>query len=242
MIIGGLVKFSLNDYPGKTSAVIFTRGCNFRCRYCHNPELVLPEKYAPEIPLSQIYSFLESRKGKLDAVCITGGEPTQHSDLPEMLKKIKEMGFLLKLDTNGSRPEMLETIIKPARHASQGDAGGEGNINYIAMDIKAPFEDYEKITGVPIAVEKLKKSINLIINSGLSHEFRTTIVKSLTSFDDLRKIAESIKGADNYFLQRFVPAVKLNDQSFINEVYYSEKELKALTAELASFVKHCGVR
>jgi pyruvate formate lyase activating enzyme len=241
MIIGGLVKFSLNDYPGKTSAVIFTQGCNFRCRYCHNPELVLPEKYGNQIPLAEVYSFLQSRKGQLDAVCVTGGEPTQHSDLPKVLKEIKEMGFLVKLDTNGSRPDMIEEMIKPARHASQGDAGGENIVDYIAMDIKTPFEDYKKITGVPIDTEKLKKSVNLIINSGLPHEFRTTIVKSLTSFDDLRKIAESIKGADNYFLQKFVSS-KLNDPSLVNEVSYSEEELKELAAGLSIFVKHCGVR
>jgi pyruvate formate lyase activating enzyme len=229
MVIGGLVKFSLNDYPGKTSAVVFTRGCNFRCRYCHNPELVLPEKYISEIPLDEVYSFLESRKNKLEAVCITGGEPTQHLDLKEMLQKIKKMGFFVKLDTNGSRPEIIEEIIK-----------GEC-IDYIAMDIKAPFEDYMKITGVQIDSEKLKKSIELIINSGLPHEFRTTIVKTLTSFDDLRKIAQSIKGADNYFLQKFVSS-KLNDPSLINEVSYSERELNELANEFSSFVKHCGVR
>jgi pyruvate formate lyase activating enzyme len=215
MIVGGLEKFSLNDYPGQTAAVIFTRGCNFRCRYCHNPELVLPEKYDVEIPL---------------AVCITGGEPTQHSDLAEMIKKIKEMGFLVKLDTNGSRPKILEEIIK------------KGNIDYIAMDIKAPFEDYKKITGVAVDVEKLKKSVSLIINSGLPHEFRTTVVKSLTSFDDLRKIVENIKGADNYFLQKFVPAPKLNDQAFATATSYSDEELNSLASELSLLVKHCGVR
>lgn len=230
MIIGGLVKFSLNDYPGKTSAVIFTRGCNFRCHYCHNPELVLSEKYASEIPLVEIFSFLKSRINQLDAVVVTGGEPTQHADLSEIIKKIRKMGFLVKIDTNGSRPEMLEALIK------------ESNIDYVAMDIKAPFENYEKITGVPISPEKLKKSISLIINSGLNHEFRTTIVKSLTNFDDLRKIAENIRGAENYFLQRFVSAAKLNDPSFENEVSYSEKELEKLAAELMAFVRYCGVR
>ncbi len=125
MTIGGFEKFSLNDYPGKTAAVIFTQGCNFRCRYCHNPELVLPEKYAKAIPLDEVYKFLESRTGKLDAVCITGGEPTQHADLGEVIKKIKKMGFLVKLDTNGSRPEMLEEIIK------------EGNVDYIRHGYKS---------------------------------------------------------------------------------------------------------
>jgi pyruvate formate lyase activating enzyme len=229
MIIGGLVKFSLNDYPGKTSAVIFTRGCNFRCSYCHNPELVLPEKYAPEISLEEVYKFLESRQGKLDAVCITGGEPTQHLDLSEMLKKIKSMGFLVKLDTNGSRPEALEAIIKA------------GDTDYIAMDIKAPFEKYKNVSRVPLDILKIKKSVDLILKSGLPHEFRTTVVKTLTSFDDLKKIAESIKGADNYFIQKFVPT-KLNDPTLMNEVSYSDEELKTLASEFSSFVKHCGVR
>ena len=230
MIIGGLVKFSLNDYPGKSSAIVFTRGCNFRCRFCHNPELVLPEKYGDEIPLEKIYDFLKSRVNKLEAVTVSGGEPSNHSDLPKFLEKIKKMGFFVKLDTNGTRPEMIEKILK------------EGNADYIAMDIKAPFGDYKKITGVPVAPEKLEKSVSLIINSGLPHEFRTTVAKSLTSFDDLRKIAESIKGADNYFIQRFVPAPKLNDQSLSKETSYSEEELKNLAAEFSGLIKHCGVR
>ena len=191
--------------------------------------MVIPEKYSAEIPLAEVFSFLESRVGKLDTVCITGGEPTQHTDLAEMLKKIKGMGFLVKLDTNGSRPEMLEKIIK------------EGNVDYVAMDVKAPFENYKKITGVAVNVEKLKKSISLIINSGLPHEFRTTVVKSLTSFDDLRKIAQSIKGANNYFIQRFVSS-KLNDPSLMSEVSYTEEELKVLVSEFTAFVKHCGAR
>lgn len=230
MIIGGFVKFSLNDYPGKTSAVIFTRGCNFRCSYCHNPELVLPEKYGPEISSDGVFEFLESRKDKLDAVTITGGEPTQHSDLPLMIKKIKSMGFLVKLDTNGSMPEQLEKIIK------------DGYLDYIAMDIKAPFEKYEEVSRVPLDTKKIEKSISLIMKSGIPYEFRTTVVKSLTSFDDLRKIAESIKGADNYFIQKFIPARKLNDALFTSETSYSDEELGALVAEFSGFVKHCSVR
>lgn len=229
MIIGGLQKFSLIDYPGKTCAIIFTRGCNFRCRYCHNPELVIPEKYAPEIPLSQIYDFLESRRGKLDAVSITGGEPTQHSNLIEVMKIIKNLGFLVKLDSNGSRPEVFEKIID------------EKLADYLAMDIKAPLEDYSKIMGWPMPVEKLKKSIELIMNSGIDYEFRTTIVKSLTSKDDLRKIVKTIQGAKKYFLQKFIPT-KLNDPSFMEEALYSDEELKKLALELVAYIKHSDVR
>jgi pyruvate formate lyase activating enzyme len=229
MIIGGLQKFSLIDYPGKTCAIIFTRGCNFRCRYCHNPELVIPQKYTPEIPLSQIYDFLQSRRNKLDAVSITGGEPTLHLDLIEMIKKIKKMGYLVKLDSQGSRPEILEIIISNIM------------VDYFAMDVKAPLEDYSKIMGWQVSPEKLKRSINLIMNSGIEYEFRTTIVRSLTSKDDLRKIAQTIKGAEKYYLQRFIPT-KLNDPSLIKESSYTDDELKALAKELKKYVKKCDVR
>jgi pyruvate formate lyase activating enzyme len=229
MIIGGLQKFSLIDYPGKICAIIFTRGCNFRCKYCHNPELVIPEKYAPEIPVSQIYDFLESRRGKLDAVCITGGEPTHHADLLKMIEKIKKMGFLVKLDSNGNRPEVLKKLIDKKL------------VDYFAMDIKAPLDEYLKITGWQIPVEIIKKSIELIMNSSVGYEFRTTIVKSLTSKDDLRKIVQTIRGAENYYLQRFIPT-KLNDQSLMKEISYSIEELQELAQELKIYVNNCKVR
>ncbi len=229
MIIGGLQKFSLIDYPGKTSAIIFTLGCNFRCRYCHNPELIIPEKYALEIPLSEIYNFLESRRGKLDAVCITGGEPTQHADLPEMIEKIKAMGFLVKLDSNGSNPEMLKNLID------------KNLVDYIAMDIKAPLEDYSKITGRKVPVEKLKESIGLIMKSGIGYEFRTTAVKFLTSEDDLEKIARTITGAKNYYLQKFILA-KSCDSALAGKSQYQDGELAAIAKKLEKYVKNCRAR
>jgi len=229
MIIGGFQKFSLIDYPGKTCAIIFTRGCNFRCHYCHNPELVVPKQYAPEIPVKSIFESLEARRGKLDAVSITGGEPTQHTDLIEFIKKIKDMGFLIKLDSNGSRPEFLESIIKRKL------------VNYLAMDVKAPLEDYAKIMDWQVPVEKLQDSIRLIMDSGIDYEFRTTIVKSLTSKEDLRKIVQTIKGAKRYFLQRFLPS-KLVDDRFNKEDSYSIEELEELVKEFKQDVKFCGVR
>ncbi len=229
MVIGGFQKFSLIDYPGKTSAIIFTCGCNFRCRYCHNPELVIPEQYAPEIPLASIFDFLETRKGKLDAVSITGGEPTQHADLIEMIKKIKDMGFLVKLDSNGSRPEVLKNIID------------QKLVDYLAMDVKAPLKDYVKIMCWQVPAEKLQQSITLVMNSGIDYEFRTTIVKSFTSKDDLREIAKTIKGAKKYFLQKFIPS-KLVDSRCNEEVSYNDEELGALTQELMDYVVFCGVR
>jgi len=230
MTIGGLVKFSLIDYPGKSCAVIFTRGCNFRCPFCHNPELVLPEKYSPEIPVSEVLDFLKSREGKLDAVTITGGEPTMHSDLPDFIKKLKDMSFFVKLDSNGSNPEMLKNLIE------------QKLVDYIAMDVKSTFENYEKAAGVPVDIDKIKKSINLIKNSGLSHEFRTTVVRSIVSLDDLKKIAENVRGAQNYFLQKFIFAGKLNDENFKEEISYSDEELQKIIDEISTFVEHCGIR
>lgn len=229
MIIGGLQKFSLIDYPGKTSAIIFTTGCNFRCKYCHNPELVIPEQYVDSLSTEGVYDFLESRRGKLDAVCITGGEPTQHEDLRDMIERVKEMGFLVKLDSNGSRPEVLQEFIDSQI------------IDYIAMDIKAPLGDYSKIMGWKIPTEKLQKSIDIIMNSGISYEFRTTIVKSLTSKDDLRKIAETVAGAENYYLQKFIPT-KLVDSTLNKDISYTEDELKELAVELKKYVVNCSVR
>lgn len=229
MIIGGLQKFSLIDYPGKISAIIFTMGCNFRCAYCHNPELVIPARYTTEISFSEVFDFLDSRRGKLEAVCITGGEPTQHSGLLEMIKKIKNMGFLVKLDSNGSRPELLKELLDKKM------------IDYVAMDIKAPFEKYSKITGCHVFVEKIKRSIDIIMSSSIEYEFRTTIVKSLTSKDDLRKIAKTISGADNYYLQKFI-STKLVNSNLSKEVSYSENELEELAIELKKYVKNCNVR
>lgn len=135
MQIGGLQKFSLLDYPGKISAVVFTQGCNFRCPYCHNPELVDPARYQECLPEEEIFSFLETRRGKLEAVTVTGGEPTLQKSLAPFLRRIKDMGFLVKLDTNGSRPDVLEELLR------------QKLIDYIAMDIKAPLEKYEAVTG-----------------------------------------------------------------------------------------------
>ncbi len=229
MRIGGLQKFSLIDYPGKTCAIIFTQGCNFCCRYCHNPELVLPNQYTEPIPEKKIIQFLTSRQGQLDAVTITGGEPTLHSDLIAFIKQVKNLGFLIKLDSNGTNAQVIQQLIE------------QKLVDYLAMDIKAPLEKYEKIVGSAVSVEKIKTSINLIINSGINHEFRTTIVKSLTSFDDLTQIAQTITGAKQYFLQRFIPS-KLIDDKLVTEESYTQQELEKLAKKLKKYVKNCGVR
>jgi pyruvate formate lyase activating enzyme len=232
MIIGGLQKFSLIDFPGKTCAIIFTQGCNFRCRYCHNPEICHLSKNQKTIPLDGVYGFLKSKVGKLDAVTITGGEPTIHSDLTKMIKKIKKMGFLVKLDTNGSNPDILRTIIK------------EKLVDYIAMDVKAPLnkDKYAKIMGWAISPNILRESIKIIIDSQIHHEFRTTIVKSLTTKKDLCEIAKTIKGAENYYLQKFIPSQKIYDKKLLNDTSYSDSDLQRLADEFLKFVKNCEVR
>jgi len=229
MIIGGFQKFSLIDYPGKICAIVFTQGCNFRCPYCHNPELVDPKLFLPPIPEEEIFSFLEKRRGKLDAVEITGGEPTLHSDLLEFIGKIKNMGFLVKLDSNGTNPDVIEKAIRNKL------------VDYLAMDVKAPLDKYRETTGVDVDVDKIKRNIELIMNSGVDYEFRTTIVKSLLSREDILKIGELIKGAKLYILQKFVPSKTLNPK-FLDEDTYTDEEFEQLKIKMEKYVDRCIVR
>ncbi|EKD58805.1 MAG: hypothetical protein ACD_56C00048G0006 [uncultured bacterium] len=192
MRIGGIQKLTLIDYPGVIATTIFTVGCSFRCGFCHNPELVLPEKF-PEMNEmeKEFFEHLEKRKGKLEGVCITGGEPTIQPDIVEFIRKIKEMGYLVKLDSNGSNPNVLEKIIQ------------EGLADYIAMDIKSSPEKYSQVVGLKVDVEKIKKSVKMIMESGLPYEFRTTVVPGVHSEKDFDEIADWIKGAKSYYLQEY---------------------------------------
>jgi pyruvate formate lyase activating enzyme len=191
MVIGGLQKFSLSDFPGTISAIIFSRGCNFRCPYCHNPELVDPTRFADPLPLDEVRNFLLSRRGQLQGVVVTGGEPTIHPDLPAFLAEIKSMGFAVKLDTNGTNPGMLQRL------------AADGLVDYIAMDIKAPLAVYAATVRSPVDETDLLLSIELIRRSGLAHEFRTTFVESLLSADDVLGIAQLAKGCQKLVLQSF---------------------------------------
>ncbi len=229
MILGGFQRFSLIDYPGKICAIVFTQGCNFRCPYCHNPELVDLEKFSKSFSEKEICSFLEKRKGKLDAVSITGGEPTLQKDLIKFLKKIKDMNYLVKLDSNGTNPDVIKEAIKL------------NLVDYLAMDIKAPLEKYKNITGVDVDTTKIKKSIDLIMNSGMDYEFRTTVVKSQLSKDDIREIGKLIKGAKLYILQKFFPSKTLNPE-FLDETTYGDEEFEQLKKEMEKYVGKCDVR
>lgn len=195
MRIGGLQKFSFIDFPNKTAAIVFTQGCNFKCSYCHNPELVYPNMYQLPIPEEQVFAFLESRRNQLDAVVITGGEPTLQSDLIEFIKKVKAMGFLVKLDTNGSNPKVLEQIIN------------QKLVDFIAMDIKAPFDKYDLVCCVPINIENIKTSIDLIKNSGIDFLFRTTYDKSKLFDEDIQTMTDFLKVDTHYKVQKCNPVV-----------------------------------
>lgn len=215
MLIGGLQKFSLIDYPKKVAAVIFTQGCNFRCPFCQNPDLVLSEKYTEPISEEEIFSFLRTRQGQLSGVVVTGGEPTVHADLPDFLKKIKDLGYAVKLDTNGNDPETLKKVLD------------EKSVDYVAMDIKTSPARYDEAAGVAVDMKNIERSIELIIDSGVDYHFRTTLVYKYLSEKDLEDISGLLKKAKNYVLQRFDPKPRLLDESLKDARVYSEEQFNA---------------
>ena len=230
MIIGGFQRFSLIDFPGKICAIVFTQGCNFRCPYCHNPELVdakLPAVGA--VSDEEALSFLERRKGKLDALTVTGGEPLMQPDLEDFLSRVRALGYLIKLDTNGSFPHRLEGIIQSKL------------VDYLAMDIKATPKKYRSVIRKDVDISKILESITLIKNSGLDHEFRATMVKPFFDKEDFLEIGRLAENCKLYALQRFVPSKTL-DEEFLSKETYSDQELDDFKAILETFVQKCIVR
>jgi pyruvate formate lyase activating enzyme len=220
MRIGGLQKLTLIDYPGKVAATVFTQGCNLRCGYCHNPELVLKKCYSPIIPENQVLNFLTSRRFLLQGVVITGGEPTLQKDLADFLMKIKDIGLVVKLDTNGTSPNLLEKLVE--RHL----------IDYIAMDIKTSFSKYHRITGAVCSIENIKRSIEFIRQSGIDHEFRTTAVRPLCASEDLKEIRNLIGPHEKYRVQQFQCSEKIIDPTLLKEIHYSTEEISFIRQEL----------
>ncbi|MCL4386865.1 MAG: anaerobic ribonucleoside-triphosphate reductase activating protein [Patescibacteria group bacterium] len=230
MIISGLVKTSLIDYPGKIAAVVFTYGCNFRCRFCHNPDLVTGRQNEQQnYSVEEVLAFLEKRKGILEGVVITGGEPLLHRDLTDFIRKIKELNYAIKLDTNGANPKILKELID------------KGLVDYIAMDIKNSPEKYELTAGIRVNLKDIDSSINLIIKSGLSYEFRSTILPKLHSKEDFEKMGQMIKGANKFFVQGFRPGVTL-EKSFEKERSLTSKELKEIAKIFTKYVKKVEIR
>lgn len=225
--ISGFQKSTLIDFPDKIACIIFTNGCNFRCGYCHNPELF--NQREPILEVSAFFDFLKTRINKLDGVVITGGEPTLQKDLETFIEQIKSLNFAVKLDTNGSNPELLENLLK------------NNLLDYVAMDIKAPLEKYNEITNSNVNIDKIKTSINLLLNSNINYEFRTTVVKSQLEKSDILKIGELIKGAKNYYLQEFLPTKTL-DENFMNEKSYTKEEFEGLKNELKILIQNVDYR
>jgi len=211
--IKGMIESSFLDWDGKIVSTLYVPHCNFRCPFCHNWELVThPEKFDAK-PFDEIKAFLTENRNFIDGICLTGGEPALYSDLIEYSKKIKDLGMMVKLDTNGSVPKMIEKVFD------------QDLINYIAMDIKAPLEQmaYNKLAGVKVNLGNIKKTIELIMNSGVDYEFRTTVVPTWLTNENILDIAKSIEGAKKYVLQQFVPEHAFSEDLRSFKPYGKEK-------------------
>jgi pyruvate formate lyase activating enzyme len=228
MKIGGIQKTSLLDYPDIISAIIWTVGCNFRCPFCYNRDIVLEN--VQTIPFEDVLSFLEKRKGILEGLVITGGEPLLHKDISDFCEKVKKLDYLIKIDTNGMYPKKLKELID------------KNLINYIAMDIKAPKNKYDKITNTNVELKKIEESIKIIQNSSIDYEFRTTFVPNLLTKNDIVEIAKWIKGSKKFYLQQFKPNPPLVSSEFEDTNPYSKKEIKEILEEIKSYFDICEVR
>jgi pyruvate formate lyase activating enzyme len=228
--IKGLQRTSAVDYPGMISCVVFIAGCNFRCPFCHNPDLVdTPRTRQATISERSLLDFLLKRKQWLDGVVITGGEPTIYRELPSLISRIKSLGYLVKLDTNGSNPIMLKSLLS------------KGLLDYIAMDIKAPLEKYDRVANAKVDKPAIKKSVDIIRKSGISYEFRSTLIPILHSDGDLKEIGKWLEGSERYVLQQFRPNVTL-DKSFGKEKPYSDGELRVFAEDLKPLFGEVEVR
>ncbi len=234
MFLSGVQPFTLLDYPEHTACIAFTPGCNMRCSFCHNPEFVLPEMIVKIkdtfITEDAFLRFLDSRVGLLDGVVISGGEPTVQGDLLSFLKKIKEKGFLIKLDTNGNRPDIITTALE------------QSLLDYIAMDVKTSLEQYMTLTGKRTNPENIKKSIEIIKSSTINYEFRTTLIKDIHIESVLKEMSVLVSGAQNYVLQSFRPSHTL-DPAFAHCQPFNLQEMKDIARTFFTHhVTHISIR
>lgn len=220
--ICGLNKTTLLDYPGHVAATVFLGGCNFRCPFCHNGGLVLNPNNEEMLSEEEVLTFLKKRKGILTGVCISGGEPTLEAELASFISKIKSLGYLVKLDTNGYNPDIVNSFI------------ADQLVDYIAMDIKNCFPKYAETAGVKqLDIEKIKHSIKIMMTSEIEYEFRTTVVKELHAKEDMLAIAKEIKGARAYFLQGYKESEQVISPGFHA---YSKKEMQELEEAVKPWV------
>lgn len=230
MRIGGYQKLTLIDYPGKIATTVFTVGCSFRCGFCHNPELVIKSQFPALNNLEEeFFQHLEKRKGKLEGVCITGGEPTIQPDIIEFIKKIREMGFVVKLDSNGTRPDVLKKLYELKL------------LDFVAMDIKNSPENYSKTVGLTADIARIKLSVKMIMNSGVPYEFRTTVVPGIHEEKDFEKIAKWIKGAKAYYLQEY-REMRILDEKLKKKTAGKKLDLQKIKRSIENNFDVCGVR
>ena len=228
MNICGLQKTTLLDYPGRGAATLFTGGCNFRCPFCHNSELLegpVEAAYSEE----ELIAFLRKRKGILEGVCITGGEPTLCPDLEDFIKKIRETGLAVKLDTNGYKPEVLKDLCQ------------KGLVDYVAMDIKASKENYKKVAGVPdLKMERVEESVEFLLQGGIPYEFRTTVVRGLHTSRDFDGIGPWIQGCSQYYLQCFSDSGQILAPGLYSA--FTKDEMLGFAGQMRPFVKKTALR
>lgn len=228
-MIKGFQKLSLIEYPGKIAAIVFVGKCDFKCHFCYNIDLVKNYDKLPDIPEKEITDFLATRKGLLDGIAITGGEPTIHKELPEFINKVKDLGFLVMLETNGSNPSMIKELIDKKL------------VDYIAMDIKAPLEKYDEVTGVKVNKKNIQESVEIIRNSGIDYEFRTTVIPKHFKEEDAVAIGKWLKGSKRYILQQFRPEKTLDD-NYRKMEYYPPEKMKELAEIMKPFFGSVKVR
>ena len=227
MQIHGFNKTTLLDYPGLLASTVFTGGCNFKCPYCQNADLVLDPTSQPLIDENDIFDHISKRKGIIQGVCITGGEPTLQKDLEDFVKRLKEHGVKVKLDTNGYRPQVTKKLME------------NGLLDYVAMDIKSSLDDYGIVAGVKIDPAIIKESVELLKNGPIEYEFRTTVVKELHNKETFEKIGELLSGADKYFLQGYIDSERVIDRRFSS---YTREELEGFVSILGKTIKNVAIR
>jgi pyruvate formate lyase activating enzyme len=236
MEIKGVVDLSLVDWDGKLSSVVFLPRCNFRCPFCHNYALVLHPEKEKTIPLKRVEDNLWKQRHWLDGVCVTGGEPTLHGDLPEFCSELKDIGLLVKIDTNGTNPTMIERLTE------------KGLVDYVAVDVKAPLtvEKYSKAIGVDAKnfLEKVKETVGILLNSKVDYEFRTTVVPTLHNEKDIEEISRDIRGCKKYVLQKFDVSIrkKTLDPTFSELKPFTDKEMKAFLIAARRNVPNAKIR
>ncbi|HPV70338.1 MAG TPA: anaerobic ribonucleoside-triphosphate reductase activating protein [Candidatus Magasanikbacteria bacterium] len=232
MIISGIQKITLLDYPGKVAATIFTFGCNFRCGFCHNPELVHSEKRDLNNQWTEeaVLNFLKERQGLLEGLVVTGGEPTLHQDLAKFLQQVKDLGFLIKLDTNGTNSQMIS------------DLRQKGLVDFWAMDIKNSFPKYFLTVDKTFDLSEIEKSIDLVKTGPEDYEFRTTIVEGLHEPADILAMAQMVEGAKKYVLQKFISRDNLVNSEFVGRKSISDEELTSLAKACEQWVEKCEIR